>query len=397
MSDERSVEARLLSILALNFTNLVGSSTDSSYWSNASEVVVPEHITASLQTTAEFPASTEVRRLAMLGMSISKRTGDGRFDSLAREICMSVYDAIVGPCPPAGILSLIRLLEDIEECSRHSHYPSDQVQGYQRRLEFILGGSEDSNANSTSFQARDANSSTRRLTQHPPSSSPTTSYPSSFRESVESNASSVVDQMYLFLIFIYHILLLRLPTTYASLALDALCLEDDETCDANVWETFTDILLKQWKTIGLLSTLIFGATLTMFQIPSITSSSGLFVIVHCALLCVMMSLIYTSFLSVNFGSWRSSSTAERWVKEMRTASPHSLWNFWVLISLPAAWTCWGIFLFLTSMVLFAWPLSQHDSSQDSLDGVQESLGIRIFVMMVLFAGGVQLGCTICIA
>ncbi|KAJ6461127.1 hypothetical protein DFH09DRAFT_1348205 [Mycena vulgaris] len=275
----------------------------------------------------------------------------------------------------------------------------DQVQGYQQRLEFILGGSEDCNANSTSFQARDANSSTRRLAQHPPSSSPTTSYPSSFRESVESNASSVVDQMYLFLIFIYHILLLRLPTTYASLALDALCQEDDEICDANVWETFTDILLKQWKTIGLLSTLIFGfasSALVIFVVD-ITSSSGLLVIVHCALLCAMMSLIYTSFLSVYFGSWRSSSTAERWVKEMRTASPHSLWNFWVLISLPVAWTCWGIFLFLTSMVLFAWPLSQYDSSQDSLDGVQESLGIRIFVMMVLVAGGVHLGCMIYIA
>ncbi|KAJ7355906.1 hypothetical protein DFH08DRAFT_510857 [Mycena albidolilacea] len=189
----------------------------------------------------------------------------------------------------------------------------------------------------------------------------------------------------------YHIILLRLPTTFNSLALDYFPLQTGDACELDLWNGFTEILLKQWKTLGLFSTLIFGATLTMFQIPAVADNSLLRTVAHYALLSVMMSLIYISLLSIYFGSWRNSGTAVRWMQEMRTSNPYTFWNFWVLISLPAVWTCWGIFLFLASMILFIWPLSQYDTSQDA----QElTLVSRLFLMVVMAIGGLHLALTI---
>ncbi|KAJ7137868.1 hypothetical protein C8R44DRAFT_766380 [Mycena epipterygia] len=394
MSDERSVEARLLAILTLNPASLIDHSADSAYWSDSSEAVVPEHITAALQNTAEFSHSPELRRLARLGLAISKKAGNAFFDPLAREVCLRVHDAIFRPFPVPHLRSLIRLLEEMEEFSRNSNYSTDQVEEYHRRLRSTFEGSEGSNASSTSFQVREFGSSARRV-GYPPATSPTASY-LSLPETVEPNGPSITlaSQIYAFSIFIYHVVLLRLPATYAFLASDSLCSQDSEASELELWDTFTDILLKQWKTLGLFSTLIFGATLTMFQIPSVTSSSVLSIVAHSTLLCVVMSLIYTSLLSVYFGGWRSRVTAERWVQEIRAANPHRFWNFWVLISLPAVWTCWSIFLFLASMVLFVWPIGQYDSSQDSINGVQESLGIRIFLMTVVLYGAVHLALAI---
>jgi len=229
--------------------------------------------------------------------------------------------------------------------------------------------------------------------RYPPDPSSTASNPSFV--SVDPPRPRVIDasQIYLFSVFVYQIGLLRLPTTYVSLASNTLCLEDG-TWDLNQWDTFTEILLKQWTTLGLLSTLIFGATLTMFQIPSIMNSSVLPIVAHFVLLCTMMSLIYTCLLGVYFEGWKSISTSEKWMQEVRTADPHTFWNVWVLISLPALWTCWAIFSFLVSMVLFVWPLGQQDSSQDSLDGAQESLGARVFLLMVALAGAAHLALAI---
>lgn len=131
----------------------------------------------------------------------------------------------------------------------------------------------------------------------------------------------------------YHIILLRLPTTFNSLALDYFPLQTSDACELDLWNGFTEILLKQWKTLGLFSTLIFGfvfscahrlpcrfdltptsATLTMFQIPAVADNSLLRTVAHYALLSVMMSLIYISLLSIYFGSWRNSGTAVRWMQ-----------------------------------------------------------------------------------
>ncbi|KAJ7772965.1 hypothetical protein DFH07DRAFT_802061 [Mycena maculata] len=389
MSDERNVEARLLSILSSNLaSSLIDRGVDSWRGSSVSQTRTPEYILAAFLNTAEFSPCAELRHVARLGLGISNE-GDARFDpKLAREVCASVHRAISSPFPVARLRSLARLLEEIEEVARDFPYTPDQVEEYCQRLSSMTDGAEDENASSTSFRVRGVDSSARRCT-YPPDTSPISSYPSS-SESTDPLRARLDDapQLYLFSIFVYHIGLLRLPTTYASLAVDSL---RPGGGDLESWDAFTELLLKQWKTLGLFSTLIFGATLTMFQIPSVTSSSVLHILTHAALLCVLMSLVLTSLLSVYFGGWKYHGTAERWVQEVRTATPRTFWNFWVLISLPAVWTCWGIIFFLASMVLFMWPLGQNDLSQDPLE---ESIGARLFLMGLVLAGVVHLALVI---
>ncbi|KAJ7685683.1 hypothetical protein DFH06DRAFT_1119089 [Mycena polygramma] len=246
---------------------------------------------------------------------------------------------------------------------------------------------------STSFQVREVDSSAHR-TRYPPAINTTAAQPGlSLTDLVKTDGPTIVgvSHIYWCSLFAYHIVLLRLPTTFHSLASDAFFLQRSDTRELELWDSFTEILLKQWKTLGLFSTLIFGATLTMFQIPSITGNSLLRALAHFTLLCVTMSLIYTSLLSVFFGSWRSEDTAAKWIQEMRGANPYNFRNFWILISLPAVWTCWGIFFFLASMVLFVWPLGPNDPSHG---GETASLGMRIFLMMVVVAGGIHLALAI---
>ncbi|KAJ7143104.1 hypothetical protein C8R43DRAFT_576140 [Mycena crocata] len=131
------------------------------------------------------------------------------------------------------------------------------------------------------------------------------------------------------------------------------------------------------------ATSAFGrATLTMFQIPSVLDSPVLRTSAHGALLCVMTSLIHSSFLSVYFGAWQSPGMAASWMREMRGADPHTFWNFWVFIALPTVWTCWGVFLFIASIILFMWPLKY--------DAGEEPLGTRVFLLLVLSTGALHL-------
>ncbi|KAF8205581.1 hypothetical protein K438DRAFT_2014494, partial [Mycena galopus ATCC 62051] len=358
VSDERSVEAQLLGLLNLSLGyNLIDPITDSSC---CAEVDIPEYITTILQNTAECSPSFDLRRLARLGLAVSSRTRTGSFsfNPLALEVCTCVHDAISGSFPRSHLHALTSLLQDIEAfSSRNRYFQIDQVQEYRRRLGCILDdASEEITVSSTSVQVREADSSARRI-RYPSASNATATYPNLSSESLDPS-EYIFTKIYSSALFIYHIILLRLPTTFNSLAVESFLLRDGEDCQLESWASFIDILLQQWKTLGLFSTLIFGATLTMFQIDAVVDNLLLHIVVHHALLCVMMSLIYISLLSVYFGGWcRSNSVAMRWMQDMRTSNPYTFWNFWVLISLPAVWTCWGIFLFLVSMILFIWPLS----------------------------------------
>ncbi|KAJ6622885.1 hypothetical protein B0H10DRAFT_863135 [Mycena sp. CBHHK59/15] len=398
MSDERSVEARLLTLLTLGFASgLTDTRAESLCWRDTSGPAVPQHIVEHIQDTADFSSNPSLRRLARLGLAVLKKTnGDPKFDSLALESCTRVYDAISGSLPAPDMHALTRLLEEIETLAYDTHPSSDQVQEYRRRLSCILDEVEDVNGSSTSFRVQDTDTSARlRYVLSPPVAVARSEFVSGTINIVTTESDADVDihasRVYCLSMSVYHATLLHLPATYAALASDVLSLQENDTCEVDVWDTFTKILLKQWKTLGLLSTLIFGATLTMFQLPSITSSSILRTLAHSALLCVMMSLIYMSVLSVYFGGCKSSCSVGSWAQEICTADPHTFWNFWVLISLPAVWTCWGIFLFVASIVLFVWPLGQSDAPQDS---PQDPLAARISLMLLVLAGAAYLALSI---
>jgi hypothetical protein len=90
MSDERSVEARLLrGLLGLSLnSNLVDPNTDSSHYTEAE---IPQHITSNLRNTADRSPSFELCHLARLGLSISSRVW--RTDFFFESLVLTQADA----------------------------------------------------------------------------------------------------------------------------------------------------------------------------------------------------------------------------------------------------------------------------------------------------------------
>ncbi|KAJ7073929.1 hypothetical protein C8F01DRAFT_1360678 [Mycena amicta] len=467
MSEERNVEARLLSLLSWTVRGLLIDRSDTSFDSNSTTetiiATIPSHILIGLRDTAELSPNIEHSRLAQLALSISdEQADDTSFEPLAAEICASVYDLVVGSSNSSSsktqhttwnsvvtrrrpIRRLISLLEEIQQFYRRHSLTSAskdfslEVDEFRRRLEAVMLKDEEEqtfNASSTALQAQTMGEDSSR---HFPSIAPTPlPAAAAFRHSYtqpspRARDAPIVDPnrestSRISINFVYHLILLRLPSTYAALAAD--CLDQNHsqsnliypvdsvsevafgrTIDPEfdgdgavlAWTAFIGILLGQWKTLGLLSTLIFGATLTMFQIPTIINNAPLRVVVHASLLCVLMSLVYTALFSVYFGSFvpvsAHTSRRRRWAQEMRNAAIDTtpahgrFWSIWVLVSLPLVWTCWGIILFIVSMILFVWPpqfAGSKNVNSDETASDSESLGVRMVLSVMVLMGVVHL-------
>ncbi|KAL1679233.1 hypothetical protein EV122DRAFT_289766 [Schizophyllum commune] len=122
----------------------------------------------------------------------------------------------------------------------------------------------------------------------------------------------------------------------------------------NNWEGFIDSLIREWKTLNLVSALLLSAILTMFQIPDaatdpVTRNAALL-----SLICALMSLSYGCIYIVRFGTMRSMYRASRWAEEARRTKTAILWNVWVLLAMPAVWLSWSMVMFITTILSFVW-------------------------------------------
>ncbi|KAF7295619.1 hypothetical protein MIND_01102000 [Mycena indigotica] len=358
MSEARSVQVRLLAFLSWTVRELlIDAPSDSNSGSETVIATVPSHILIGLRDVAELSLNIEHARLARLALDIWDETDD---ELLSAEICTSVYDLLDHNIKHSSCGPLISLLQQF--------YPQPDV-----LLEANI------------FLLR-----LRVLTCHSELGTTPSPYPEPLH----------LKQL---ITTLYHCMFLRLPATYAALALD--CLQqyhceppdcDSELGDATLqaWCLFSDTIVGQWKTLALFSTLLFGATLTMFQIPAITSNALLRVLTHAALLPVFMSLVYTAVLSIYFGSFVSmrlstaTTSTRRWAQEMKHActvrTESRMWSVWFLVSLPLASTCWGVLFFITTMVFFVWPPSTVN------DSPKEPIAARLFLSGMVLVGIVHL-------
>ncbi|KAL1742875.1 hypothetical protein HDZ31DRAFT_42292 [Schizophyllum fasciatum] len=122
----------------------------------------------------------------------------------------------------------------------------------------------------------------------------------------------------------------------------------------NNWEGFIDSLIREWKTLNLVSALLLSAILTMFQIPDaatdpVTRNTALL-----SLICALMSLSYGCIYIVRFGTMRSMYRASRWAEEARRSNTAILWNVWVLLAMPAVWLSWSMVMFIATILSFVW-------------------------------------------
>ncbi|KAF7799967.1 hypothetical protein EIP86_011210 [Pleurotus ostreatoroseus] len=130
------------------------------------------------------------------------------------------------------------------------------------------------------------------------------------------------------------------------------------------WEQFVDSLLREWKTLNLVSVLLCTALLTMFQIPDaagdpITRWAALF-----SLIFAIMSLTYGCIYIVQFGAMRSMYKASRWAEEAQKTKTLIWWNIWVLLAMPAIWLAWAMAAFCVAILSYIWRTGSADDPDD---------------------------------
>ncbi|KAI0029807.1 hypothetical protein K488DRAFT_8965, partial [Vararia minispora EC-137] len=155
------------------------------------------------------------------------------------------------------------------------------------------------------------------------------------------------------------------------------------------WETFVDQLLREWKTLNLVSALLLSAILTIFQIPAAGQDTLIRTPALLSLVCALMSLSYGCVYIVRFGTMRSMYRASRWAEEARKTKTAVLWNVWVLLALPGVWLAWAMVAFCVAIMAFVWRTGATNDPEDgparALDGTR-MLGPRVAITAVFLAG-----------
>ncbi|KAJ3964389.1 hypothetical protein EV361DRAFT_955992 [Lentinula raphanica] len=153
------------------------------------------------------------------------------------------------------------------------------------------------------------------------------------------------------------------------------------------WEAFIDSLMREWKTLNVVSALLLSAILTMFQIDSAETDPLTRTAALLSLICAIMSLSYGCIYIVRFGTMRSMYRASIWAEEAQKTKTLLWWNVWVLLAMPAIWMSWSMILFILSILSFVWRTGDSSDPQDRppLSDAAE-LGPRVAITFVFLLG-----------
>ncbi|KAG6873606.1 hypothetical protein C0995_013979 [Termitomyces sp. Mi166 len=155
----------------------------------------------------------------------------------------------------------------------------------------------------------------------------------------------------------------------------------------NSWEAFVDSLVREWKTLNVVSALLLSAILTMFQIPSAADDPVTRTAAFLSLICALMSLSYGCMYIVRFGTMRSMFRAAKWAEEARKTKTIIWWNVWVLLSMPAVWMSWAMVLFIASILSFVWRTGSVNDPDDRPPlSERGALGARLAITGVFALG-----------
>ncbi|KAJ7661549.1 hypothetical protein DFH06DRAFT_376054 [Mycena polygramma] len=172
------------------------------------------------------------------------------------------------------------------------------------------------------------------------------------------------------------------------------------------WEDFIGSLIKEWKTLNVVSALLLSAILTMFQIPPIASNPVTRTTALLSLVNALMSLCYGCVYIVRFATMRSMYRASKFAEEARKTDTLIWWNVWTLLAMPAVFLAWfattpnimiptevdiyrcrSVVFFIMSITSFVWRTgSVLDPDERQLLGPHAVLGPRIAVTAVLLLG-----------
>jgi len=122
----------------------------------------------------------------------------------------------------------------------------------------------------------------------------------------------------------------------------------------NSWEEFIDSLLREWKTLNLVSALVCSAIITMFQVPEMAYDPVTRTAALISLVCALMSLAFGCLFIIRFGTMRTMHRASNWAEEAQKSRTSILWNVWVLLATPVIWLAWSVIALIVSILSFVW-------------------------------------------
>ncbi|TFK36344.1 hypothetical protein BDQ12DRAFT_686767 [Crucibulum laeve] len=149
------------------------------------------------------------------------------------------------------------------------------------------------------------------------------------------------------------------------------------------WKIFTATIVEEWKSIRVLSTMVLGAVLAMFQIPSVNQDPVIRSAAYFSLICVMTSTFHSTVEIIHFSSWDDERVVENWLQEIQGYDFFSLWNTWILLSIPAVWAIWGGLSFIISVILLLWRSSPISSPSIDVSSQYAPLGIRLVLSTIM--------------
>ncbi|TFK67812.1 hypothetical protein BDN72DRAFT_879402 [Pluteus cervinus] len=152
------------------------------------------------------------------------------------------------------------------------------------------------------------------------------------------------------------------------------------------WEKLVSSLVKEWKTLNLVSALLLSAIFSMFQLNTVSDDSLTRTFALLSLVCALMSLLYGCIYIIRFGSMKGPSEARAWFWELTKKREKIVraWNGWTMLAMPAVWLSWSIVLFIISILCFLWR-SRMDNPPQSPPFAFE-LGPQIIVSSILAVG-----------
>ncbi|KAG2365291.1 hypothetical protein BDR07DRAFT_1329494 [Suillus spraguei] len=153
------------------------------------------------------------------------------------------------------------------------------------------------------------------------------------------------------------------------------------------WEEFINSLLREWKTLNLVSALLLSAILSMFQNTQMAQDPVIRTAALLSLMAALMSLTFGCIYIVRFDTMRSMYKATRWAEEARKTTTFIWWNVWVLLAMPAVWLAWSMIFFVTAIMSFVWRTgSTTDNSSPAPLSPNAILGPRIAITCLLVVG-----------
>ncbi|KAF9449603.1 hypothetical protein P691DRAFT_774594 [Macrolepiota fuliginosa MF-IS2] len=168
----------------------------------------------------------------------------------------------------------------------------------------------------------------------------------------------------------------------SRVTLDEQCDEyDAEFCD----RAFTT-LLREWKTLRVLASIVFASVLAMLQISRVETDATISTPAYFSLISGIMAAVSATVLDLYFQSGRLSPSSLAWIDSLRrSAEPKYFSDGSVVLALPAISTAWCTIMFIISIVAFAFKAytGSADQEPDTTTSVGASLVLRILLSIFI--------------